>query len=132
MNLFWKYGNRFESVLIKYLEAILSKFTVLCLSSYFFQKWKLILFYNRVVDYYTRIFLILIPHTHYIYIYISILVEYERCGSSMNLPTLNDVGGFREFWQNVFYTIIWTFGHCWIIYRSIFSDLRITLVSLFL
>ena len=45
--------------------AILSKFSVLCLSSYFvvyFLELKLIMFYNRVVHYYTRIFLILLPH----------------------------------------------------------------------
>ena len=49
----------------KKMVAILSKFTVLCLSSYFvvyFLKSKLILFYNRVVYHYTRIFLILLPH----------------------------------------------------------------------
>ena len=43
------------------MEAILSKFTVLCLSSYFvlyFFKLELILLHNRVANYYTRIFLI--------------------------------------------------------------------------
>ena len=52
--------------------AILSKFTVLCLSSYFvvyFFKLKFIWFYNRFIYYYTRIFLILLPHPVYIYIY---------------------------------------------------------------
>ena len=52
------------------MVAILHKFTVLCLSSYFvvyFFKLKLILFYNRVIYYYTRIFLILVPHTVYLY-----------------------------------------------------------------
>ena len=52
--------------IIEKVMAILSKFTVLYLSSYFvvyFFKLILILFYNRVVYYYTRIFLILIPHT---------------------------------------------------------------------
>ena len=47
---------------VKKMAAILSKFTVLCLFSYFlvyFLKSKLILFYNRVIYYYTRIFLIL-------------------------------------------------------------------------
>ena len=44
------------------MVSILSKFTVLYLSSYFvvdFLELKLILFYNRTVYYYTRIFLIL-------------------------------------------------------------------------
>ena len=46
------------------MVAILSKFIVLCLSSYsiYFLKLKLILFYNRVVYYHIRIFLILLPH----------------------------------------------------------------------
>ena len=51
------------------MGAILSKFTVLGLSSYFvvyFLKSKLILFYNRIV--YTRIFLILLPYSVYVYI----------------------------------------------------------------
>ena len=57
----------------KKMVAILSKFTVLCLSSYFvvyFSKSKLIVFYKRVVYYYSRIFLILLPNPAYIYIYI--------------------------------------------------------------
>ena len=44
----------------------MSKFTVSCLSSYFavyLLKLKLILFHNKVVYYYTRIFLILHPHS---------------------------------------------------------------------
>ena len=57
------------------MTAILSKFTVLCLclSFYFvvyFLKLKLTLFYNKVVYYYTRIFLILLAHPVHIYIYI--------------------------------------------------------------
>ena len=47
------------------MVAILSTFTILCLSSYFvvyFFKSKLILFFNRVVYYFTWIFLILLPH----------------------------------------------------------------------
>ena len=49
------------------MVAILSKFTVLCPSSYFVVyflklKLKLILSYNRVIDYYDRIFLILLLH----------------------------------------------------------------------
>ena len=49
----------------KKMAAILSKFTVLCLFSYFvvyFFKFKLIFFYNRIMYYYTRIFLILLPN----------------------------------------------------------------------
>ena len=58
----------------KITAAILSKFTVLCLSSYFvtyFLELKLILFYNWVYYYY-RIFIILLLHPIYIYIYIYI------------------------------------------------------------
>ena len=47
------------------MVSILSKFTVLCQSSYFvtfFLKLELILFYNRVIHYYTRIFKILLSH----------------------------------------------------------------------
>ena len=47
------------------MAAILSKFFVFCLFSYFvvyFLKFKLILFYKRVANYYIRIFLILLPH----------------------------------------------------------------------
>ena len=46
----------------KKMEAILNKFTVLYLSSYvvYFFKLELILFYNRVVYYYSKIFLILL------------------------------------------------------------------------
>ena len=61
------------------MAAILSKFTVLCLFSYFvvylfFLRLELILFYNRVVYYYARIFQILLPHSAYIYIYIYIYI----------------------------------------------------------
>ena len=58
------------------MKAILSKFTILYLSLLFF---KLILFYNRVVYYYTRKFLILLlhpvhthTHTHIHYMYKSL------------------------------------------------------------
>ena len=47
----------------KKMVAVLSKFTVLCLSFYFEVVFlELILFHNRFVHYYTRIFLILLPH----------------------------------------------------------------------
>ena len=51
--------------IIAMATAILSKFAILCTSSYFavyFLKLKLILFYNNVVYYYTRMFLILFFH----------------------------------------------------------------------
>ena len=51
--------------IIKKMVTILSKFTVLRLSSYFvvsFLKSKLILFYNRIIYYFTRIYLILLPY----------------------------------------------------------------------
>ena len=50
--------------IIKKMVAILIKCTVYCQSYFFvyFLKSKLILFCNRVVYYYTRIFLILLPH----------------------------------------------------------------------
>ena len=47
------------------MVTILSKFIVLYLSSYFvvyFLKLEFIFFYNRIVYYYTRIFLIWLPH----------------------------------------------------------------------
>ena len=51
------------------MVAKLSKFPVLKLSIdivvVFFFKLKLIIFYNRDVHYYTRIFLILLPHSVY-------------------------------------------------------------------
>ena len=57
------------------MVAILSKFTVLCLSSYFvvyFSKLELIFFCNKVVYYHSRIFLIFLPHP----IYIAPIYEY--------------------------------------------------------
>ena len=54
-----------DTIIEKKMAAILSKFIVLCLFSYFLcylLKQKLFLFYNRVVYFYTRIFLILLPH----------------------------------------------------------------------
>ena len=55
-----------DTISEKKTVTILSKFTLLCLSSYFvvyYLKLKLILFCNRVVYYYyTRIFLNLLPH----------------------------------------------------------------------
>ena len=58
------FGGRIDTISEKKMAAILSKFNVLYLSSYFviyFLKLKLIMFYNRVVYYYTRIFLVLLP-----------------------------------------------------------------------
>ena len=57
--------------------VLLSKFIVLCLPSYFivyFLKLELIFFYNRVVYYYTKIFLSLLMHPIYLRrnIYISV------------------------------------------------------------
>ena len=60
--------RRHVDTIIEKMTTILSKVTVLCLSSYFvvyFFKLKLILFYNRVVYYDTRICLILLPHSVY-------------------------------------------------------------------
>ena len=60
-NLFWRHVD----TIFEKMVAILSKFTVLCLSSYFavyFLRLRLILFYNKVIYYYIRIFLILLPH----------------------------------------------------------------------
>ena len=60
------------------MAATLSKLTTLWLSSYFVVysfRLKLIFFYNSVVYYYTRIFLILLPHIVYIYIYIYIYMH---------------------------------------------------------
>ena len=69
-NLTWKRANRFEGMVIQYdwkkkLTPILSKLTVLYLSSYFivyFLKLKLILFYNRVAYYCTRVWQIWLLH----------------------------------------------------------------------
>ena len=60
-----KLFQRHVATIIEKMAAILRKFTVLCLYSFFvvyFLTLKLILFYNRVVYYYTRIFLILLLH----------------------------------------------------------------------
>ena len=60
-----KLFQRGVDTIIEKTAAILSEFIVLCLSSDFvvnFLKLKLILFYNRVIYYYTKIFLILLPH----------------------------------------------------------------------
>ena len=64
------------------MMAILSKFTVLCLSSYPV-KLKLILFSNRVVYYHIEIFLILLP---YIYIYIYIYFLFHNLYLYSSLP----------------------------------------------
>ena len=58
------FQRRLDKIIEK-MVSILYKFTDLCLSSYFVvynRKLKLILFCNRVVGYYTRIFLILLLH----------------------------------------------------------------------
>ena len=57
--------RRHVDKIIEKMEAILSNFSVLRLFSYFvvyFFELELILFYNRVIYYYTRIFLILLMH----------------------------------------------------------------------
>ena len=57
--------QRHVDTIIEKMVVILNKFTVLCLSSYFVVfvlKLKLILFYNRAIYYYTRIFLIFLLH----------------------------------------------------------------------
>ena len=67
------FQRRVDTITEKKMAVILSKFTVLCLSSHFLVylfKLKLILIYNRVLYHYTRVFLILLPHPIYIYIYI--------------------------------------------------------------
>ena len=60
-----KLFQRRVDMIIEKMVAILNKFTVLCLSSYFvvyFFRLKLILFHNRIVYYYySRIFLIFPP-----------------------------------------------------------------------
>ena len=64
----YKLSQRCVDTIIEKITTKLNKFTILCLSSYFvvysFQL-KLILFYNRIVYYYTRIFLILLQHPVY-------------------------------------------------------------------
>ena len=63
----WKSFQRcVDTIIEKNGGYIFNKFTVLYPSSYFvvdFLKFKLILFYNRIVYYNTRIFLILLPCT---------------------------------------------------------------------
>ena len=56
------YNNLKKKNKKKKLVAVLSKFIILCLpySVVYFLKSKLILFYNRVVYYYTRLFQILL------------------------------------------------------------------------
>ena len=74
----FKSFQRYILTITEKMVAILSKFTVVPLSSYFvvyFRKLKLILFYDRVFYHYTRIFLILFPHSVYIYIYIYIILK---------------------------------------------------------
>ena len=51
------------------------------MSIFLFFKSKLILFYNRAIYYYTRIFLTLLPHPVYIYIYIYILTASLQRGT---------------------------------------------------
>ena len=66
------FRRRVETIIEKKMVAILSKFIVSCLTSYFvvyFLKLELILFYYRMVYYYTRIFLILLPYPVYLSIY---------------------------------------------------------------
>ena len=67
----WKACKSFRrrvDTIIKNMVATMSKFTVLCLSSYFvvnISKLELILFCNRVVYYHTRMFLNLFLHPVY-------------------------------------------------------------------
>ena len=75
LNACLSFGRRDDTIIEKKNMAdIFSKFTVLCLSFDFviyFLELKLILFYNRVVYYYTRIFGILLPHSIYSYFLLS-------------------------------------------------------------
>ena len=60
--------RRHVDTIIKKMATILSKFTVLCLFSYFvvyFFLIKMNLVYKRVVYHHTRIFLLLLPHPVY-------------------------------------------------------------------
>ena len=69
------------------MVAILSKFSILCLSSYFVVyvfKTKLILFYNGVVYCYSRIFLIFLRYT--IFIAITSRISLTRCGNTCEGP----------------------------------------------
>ena len=59
------FQRRVDTIILNKMVAIMNNFSVSCLFSYFvvyFFKLKLILFYNRVIYHYTRIFLILLPH----------------------------------------------------------------------
>ena len=87
------------------MAAILSKFTVLCLSSYFavyLLKLKSILFYNYVVYYYTRMFLILLPYAIYIYIYIYI---YASLNKELGTFRLYDMFFNQAFFQFSLYQV---------------------------
>ena len=56
--------RRDADTIVEKMVVILSRFTALCLSPYFviyFLELKLILFYEIVIYYYTRIFLFLLP-----------------------------------------------------------------------
>ena len=60
--------QRRVDIITEKLADILGKFTALCLFSNFliyFLRLKLILFYNRDFYYYSRIFLVLLPHPVY-------------------------------------------------------------------
>ena len=77
---FKSFRKRVDTI-IKKMGVILSKFTILGVFSYFVVyslKFNSILFYKRVVYYYAKIFLILLPYQIYIYIYIYIERERER------------------------------------------------------
>ena len=61
-----KLFRRHVDTITEKMVAVLSKFSVLYVSSYFvfyFFKLKLILFYDWIIHYYTRVFLILFPHS---------------------------------------------------------------------
>ena len=63
------FRRRVDTMIEKIKVAILNQLTILYLFSYFifyFLKLKLILFYNWVVYYYTRIFLIFLPLSVYL------------------------------------------------------------------
>ena len=72
-NLFWKNVNHFEGEFIQLLKKKKKKWrpywitllfcAYLLIFSFIFSKLELILFYSWVINYYTRIFLILLPHT---------------------------------------------------------------------
>ena len=58
----YKSFRRRVDTIIEKMAAVLSKITILCVSSYF------IVYFIRVVNHYTRIFLILLLYLEYIYI----------------------------------------------------------------